>query len=134
MAEHRVELMEFRYAAHDDFHRHADFLGQVKLLFLRELDEVHRVARHADRQLRVLFRIGDGIFQGLTAQHVDVEVLATFDDRLQLDGHFAIFDLAQGRDSHRLILDIVSFGAQATGFLLAFIQQPEGVQQNVIGR
>ena len=35
VAEHRVELMEFGHAAHDDFHRHADFLGQVKLLFFR---------------------------------------------------------------------------------------------------
>ena len=62
MAEHRVELMEFRHAAHDDFHRHADFLGQVKLLFLRLGKEfVQGRVQKADGARQALERLEDAL-------------------------------------------------------------------------
>ena len=47
----------------------------VELLFLGELDEVHRVAGDAHGQVRVLLRMLDGILELLLAQHVDVGVV-----------------------------------------------------------
>ena len=54
----------------------------VTLLFRGQCVEAHGVAGDTDGQLRVLFRVGDGVFQGLATQDVDVQVLATFDSRL----------------------------------------------------
>ena len=49
----------------------------VELLLLGELDEVHRVAGDAHGQVRVLFRMLDGILELFLAQHVDVGVVQT---------------------------------------------------------
>ena len=50
----------------------------VELLFARQFDEVDRVARHANRQLRILLRMIHGVLQRLASEHVDVDVLAAF--------------------------------------------------------
>ena len=51
-------------------------IDDVELLLLRELDEVHRVAGHPDRQLRVLLRVLHRVLQRLAVEHVDVHVEA----------------------------------------------------------
>ena len=49
--------------------------NHVELLFLGELDEVHRVAGDTHGQVRVLFGVLDGVLHGLLAQNVDVRVV-----------------------------------------------------------
>ena len=51
--------------------------NHVELLFLGELDEVHRVAGDTHGQVRVLLRVIDGILELFLAQHVDVGVVQT---------------------------------------------------------
>ena len=52
-------------------------MDNVKLLLARELDEVHRITRDADGELRILFRMLHGVFQRFTGKDVDVDVMAT---------------------------------------------------------
>lgn len=51
--------------------------NDVALLFLREGDEFHGVARHADREVCVFrfFRMFHGIDQHFLAKDVDVQVM-----------------------------------------------------------
>src|SRR4026209_1436856 len=51
-------------------------IDHVHLLLLRETHEVHGVARHADREARVLFRVLHRVEQRLLVQDVDVHVIA----------------------------------------------------------
>ncbi len=48
--------------------------NNVTLLFRGQGVETHCIAGNADGQLRVLLRVGDGIFQSFATQHVDVQV------------------------------------------------------------
>src|SRR5688572_26785848 len=50
-------------------------VDDVHLLFPRETHEVHGVARHADRETRVLLRVLHCVEQRLLVQHVDVHVI-----------------------------------------------------------
>ena len=47
----------------------------VTLLLRGQGVETHGVTGDADGELRVFFRVGDGVFQGFAAQYVDVQVL-----------------------------------------------------------
>ena len=47
----------------------------VELLLLRQTDEVHGVAGDAHGQMRVLFRMLNGVFELFLAKHVDVRVI-----------------------------------------------------------
>ena len=47
------------------------------LLLLGEVVEVHRIARHADGELRILLGMLLRIEQRVTVEHVNVQVLAT---------------------------------------------------------
>lgn len=106
----------------------------VTLLFRGQGVEAHCVAGHTDGQLRVFFRVGDGVFQGFATQHVDVQVLATFNGRLGLNRQLAVFELAQLGDLDFLIgSEGIAFGADAASLLLLFVQQPERVQQSGVG-
>ena len=51
-------------------------VDDVELLLARQLDEVHRVARHPDRELRILLRMLHRVLQRLAVEHVDVDVEA----------------------------------------------------------
>src|SRR5690242_1592940 len=51
-------------------------VDDVHLLLLREAHEIHGVARHADREARILLRVLHGVEQRLLVQHVDVHVIA----------------------------------------------------------
>ncbi len=46
----------------------------VTLLLRGQGVETHGVTGDADGELRVFFRVGDGVFQGFAAQYVDVQV------------------------------------------------------------
>src|SRR3954468_20737577 len=48
----------------------------VELLLAREAHEVDGVAGHADRELRVAFRVLHRVAQRLAIEHVDVHVVA----------------------------------------------------------
>ena len=47
-----------------------------ELLLTGQLDEVHRVPGHPDRELRVLLRMLHRVLEGLAVEHVDVHVEA----------------------------------------------------------
>ena len=53
--------------------RTADNVG---LLLRSELDEVHCVAAHADRQLRIILGMSLRIQKGVTVQNVNVQVMS----------------------------------------------------------
>lgn len=51
-------------------------VDHIQLLFASELDEVHRITRNADSELRIQFRVFHGVQQGFALEHVDVDVEA----------------------------------------------------------
>ena len=53
-------------------------IDHVELLLSAELDEIHRVAGDANRQLRILLRVIHRVDQCLTIEYVNVDVVARF--------------------------------------------------------
>src|SRR5512139_1144682 len=51
-------------------------IDDVHLLLAGQPHEVHRVARHSDRQARIFLRMIHCIDQRLAVQHVDIHVIA----------------------------------------------------------
>ena len=88
----------------------------VALLLGGERVEAHGVAGHADGELRVFFRVGDGFFQGFAGHHVYIQVLAAFHLRAvaEINRNFAVRHFAQLRQrQHGVGFEIVAVGAQA---------------------
>src|SRR5512145_732153 len=50
-------------------------IDDIHLLFARQPHEIDRIARHADRQARVLLRVIHRVEQRVAIQHVDVHVI-----------------------------------------------------------
>jgi hypothetical protein len=107
----------------------------VTLLFRGQGVETHGVAGDADGQLRVLFRVGDGVFQGLAAQHVDVQVLTTLRPRARSGPAVHGIRTGPGQKVADFLIggEAVALGADAASLLLLFVQQPERVQQSGVG-
>lgn len=59
--------------------------NHVLLLLARQGVKPHRITRNADRQVRIVLRMGDGIQQHLPVHHVDVQVLPALNGRFVVE-------------------------------------------------
>ena len=72
----------------------------LQLVLAAQLREVHGIARHADRQLRILLGVLHGVFQHLAVQHVDVQVVGTLRE-VAVEHRHEVVDALLGRRAQR---------------------------------